>query len=130
MPFESFRNALYDMRDNIRLAQEFVAGIDLASFQNSRRDVYAVTRALEIVSEASRKLPETVRERHPQLPWRGIRDSGNVYRHQYDNVAESYLWRTVQTIIFRPSSKRSCQKSSDSTPARNRWRRSWAMDRS
>ena len=45
---QSFRNALYDIRDNILLAQEFVAGMDLASFVRSRRDVYAVTRATDL----------------------------------------------------------------------------------
>ncbi len=58
--------------------------------------VYAVTRALEIISEASRRLPDDVRQRHAHLPWRSIRDVGNFYRHEYDNVLELYLWATVQ----------------------------------
>jgi len=41
-------------------------------------------------------LPDEVRARHPHLPWRDIRDVGNFYRHQYDNVTASYVWRTVQ----------------------------------
>jgi uncharacterized protein with HEPN domain len=57
---------------------------------------YAVTRAIEIISEASRRLPDELRARHPELPWRAIRDVGNFYRHQYDNVSEAYVWRTVQ----------------------------------
>ena len=48
MPSEPFRDALFDIRDNILLAQEFVEGLDYASFIESRRDVYAVTRAIEI----------------------------------------------------------------------------------
>ena len=99
MPSKSLRNALYDIRDNIRFAQEFVAGIDYDSFAKSRRDVYAVTRAIEIVSEASKRLTDDVRARHPHLPWRDIRDAGNFYRHQYDNVAEAYVWRTVRDFL-------------------------------
>jgi uncharacterized protein with HEPN domain len=57
---------------------------------------YAVTRCLEIISEASRRLPPAIRDRHPELPWRAIMGVGNVYRHDYDNVDESYVWRTVQ----------------------------------
>jgi uncharacterized protein with HEPN domain len=82
MRSDSLSSALYDIRDNILLAQEFVADLDLASFAKSLRDVYAVTRAIEIVSEASKKLPDEVRGRHPHLPWRDIRDVGNFYRHQ------------------------------------------------
>lgn len=54
-----------------------------------------MTRAIEIISEASRRLPDDLRERHPRLPWRAIRDSGNVYRHQYDSVAETLIWAVV-----------------------------------
>ena len=95
MPSESFSNVLYDIRDNILLAQEFAAGFDFQTFKESRLHFYAVTRALEIISEASKRLPDEVRERHPHLPWRAIMDVGNFYRYQYDNVAESYVWRTV-----------------------------------
>ena len=96
MPSESVKFALYDIRDNIRLAQEFVEGFTYARFTESRLHFYAVTRALEIISEASRRLPDDLRDRHPRLPWRSIRDVGNFYRHQYDNVAESYVWETVR----------------------------------
>jgi uncharacterized protein with HEPN domain len=37
-----------------------------------------------------------MRARHPDLPWRAIMGVGNVYRHDYDNVAEDFVWRTVQ----------------------------------
>ena len=91
--------ALYDIRDNILFAQEFVEGLDQAQFAASRLHFYAVTRALEIISEASRRLPDDMRARHPLLPWRAIRDTGNFYRHHYDNVAQSYVWETVQTHL-------------------------------
>ncbi len=84
-----------DIRDNILLAREFVRGQDLKSFLADTKTFYAATRAIEIISEASRRLPDEMRERHPHLPWRDIRDVGNFYRHQYDNVEASYVWRTV-----------------------------------
>jgi uncharacterized protein with HEPN domain len=96
MPSESVEFALRDIRDNILMAQGFIEGQTFASFQGSRLHFYAVTRALEIISEASRRLPDDLRERHAHLPWRSIRDVGNFYRHQYDNVADSYVWATVQ----------------------------------
>ncbi len=79
--------ALFDIRDNARLAQEFAAGLSLDAFKADRRTFYAVTRCLEIISEAARRLPSSLRDRHPELPWRAIMGVGNVYRHDYDNVA-------------------------------------------
>ena len=61
----------------------------------SRKTFYAVTRALEIISEAARRLPDELRARHPELPWRAIMGAGNVYRHNYDNVLETYVWQTL-----------------------------------
>jgi len=63
MPSESLKSALYDIRDNILLAQHFVEGLTFDDFQSSRLHVYATTRALEIVSEASRRLPQELRDR-------------------------------------------------------------------
>ncbi len=95
MPSSRATNALFDIRENARLAQEFAAGLTQDAFASDRRTLYAVTRCLEIVSEAARRLPAELRDRHPGLPWRAIMDVGNVYRHAYDNVAAAAVWRTV-----------------------------------
>lgn len=44
------RFALFDIRDNGQLAEEFIADLSLDAFQSDRRAFYAVTRALEIIS--------------------------------------------------------------------------------
>lgn len=49
--------ALRDIAYHIDLAGQFVAGLDYESFNEDLRTVYAVTRCLEIISEASRRLP-------------------------------------------------------------------------
>jgi uncharacterized protein with HEPN domain len=99
MPSDKTLLALYDIRENARLAQEFVKGLSMEAFEADRRTFYAVTRCLEIVSEAARRLSPELRDRHPELPWRAIMGVGNVYRHDYDNVAEEFVWRTVQSSL-------------------------------
>jgi uncharacterized protein with HEPN domain len=90
---------LCDIWDNALLAQQWTANHTLETFMTNKQLFYAVTRCLEIVSEASRGLPKDLRDRHPELPWRAITDAGNVYRHSYDNVAEEAVWRTVQQSL-------------------------------
>jgi len=70
--------------------------MDFKAFASDRRTVYAVTRALEIISEASRRLPEELKERHPEIDWVAVAAAGNVYRHEYEAVDEVQLWHTVQ----------------------------------
>jgi uncharacterized protein with HEPN domain len=96
MPSDRTRLALFDIRDNVMFARAFVDGLSQEAFEADRRTFYAVTRCLEIISEACRRLSPAVRDRHPELPWRAIMGVGNVYRHDYDNVAEAFVWRTVQ----------------------------------
>jgi hypothetical protein len=42
-------------------------------------------------SEASPRLDQSIRDRHPTLPWRAIMEAANVYRHDYDNVAKDQV---------------------------------------
>jgi uncharacterized protein with HEPN domain len=55
-----------------------------------------VTRCLEIISEASRRLPDDLKARHVAIPWKQMAGAGNVYRHDYEDVAARYVWETVQ----------------------------------
>jgi uncharacterized protein with HEPN domain len=76
-------------------AQNFVAGLDFDTFQTDAEKVYAVTRALEIIGEAARQLPESLLERHPELPWHEMIGMRNVVIHEYFGVDHAVLWRTV-----------------------------------
>jgi uncharacterized protein with HEPN domain len=96
MPSKSSRAPLSDFARNIGLARAFVSGLTFNTFQADRRTVYAVIRCLEIISEASRKLPDDLKERYPDIPWTDIAGAGNVYRHDYEDVLEQIVWRTVQ----------------------------------
>jgi uncharacterized protein with HEPN domain len=87
--------ALRDILHHIELAASFVEGLDRAAFLADTRTVYAVTRCLEIISEASRRLAEDLKARHPHIAWKQMAGAGNVYRHDYEDVAARYVWNTV-----------------------------------
>lgn len=46
-------------------------------------------------SEASRRLPDDLKGRYPQIRWRAIQDAGNVYRHTYSKVSAADVWDTA-----------------------------------
>jgi uncharacterized protein with HEPN domain len=66
------------------------------AFISDTKTVYAVVRALEIVSEATRRLPPDMKARYPEIDWAAISAAGNVYRHEYEGVDESLIWFTVR----------------------------------
>ena len=98
MPSKSPLGPLNDIRDNIRLAQSFVEGFNLREFKSDKRTIYAVIRCLEIISEASRRLPSSLKKRHAHIPWQDIAGAGNVYRHDYEEISTVMIWNTVKVL--------------------------------
>jgi uncharacterized protein with HEPN domain len=96
MPSKNPAQRLSDIIENIETIRAFVAGLEYSSFRADRKTVYAVVRALEIISEATRRLPNELLLRHTELDWKAIAAAGNVYRHEYEVVDEALVWNTVQ----------------------------------
>jgi uncharacterized protein with HEPN domain len=92
-------NTLLDIKHHIALARSFIEGFTFDEFVKDRRTVYAVTRCLEIISEASRRLPSELKERHDHIPWKKVAAAGNVYRHDYEDVLEQIVWTTVHESL-------------------------------
>jgi uncharacterized protein with HEPN domain len=89
-------DALADILHNIQLATDFTEGMSYEVFRSDMRTVYAVTRCLEIISEASRRLPKQLKARHADISWTDIAGAGSVYRHSYEDVLERIRWETLQ----------------------------------
>jgi uncharacterized protein with HEPN domain len=100
MPSRAEERSLRDILFHIDLATEFVAGFDRDTFKKDLRTLYAVTRCLEIISEASRRLPDNLKARHPTIAWKQMAGAGNVYRHDYEDVAAQFVWDTVQRAVI------------------------------
>lgn len=69
-------------------------GYDFERFCTDRRARQLVERNLEILSEASRRLPVELKEVESQIPWRAIAGIGNVLRHDYHEAYPTVLWET------------------------------------
>lgn len=101
MPSKDPGQRLQDILDNIEAIRLFTRGMDQTAFTADRKTVYAVTRALEIISEASRRLPSDLKARHPEIHWPAVAAAGNVYRHDYEAVAASAVWKTITMDLDR-----------------------------
>lgn len=73
-----------------------LAGHEIESFRADRRARQLVERNLEILSEASRRLPDHLRETEPDIPWKAIAGIGNVLRHDYHRSYPEVLWQTCR----------------------------------
>ncbi len=85
-------------------------------FARDRKTSRAVERCLQIVSEASRHVPKSVQADYPEIPWRKVIDSGNVFRHAYHTVSHRIVWDTVRDDL--PILERALKKIAADLPAR------------
>ena len=97
MPSKTTAQRLRDILDNIDLVEAFTSGLEYVDFESDRKTVYAVVRALEIVSEATRRLSTELKARHPDIDWAAVAAAGNVYRHEYEGIDETLIWYTARS---------------------------------
>jgi uncharacterized protein with HEPN domain len=93
---EKESGALRDMLYHIELAERFAHGRTFESLRDDLMPLFAITRCLEIISEASRRLSDELKARHPEIPWRDMAAAGNFYRHNYEDVLPRRVWNTLR----------------------------------
>ena len=91
-----FIDYLNDIFSAIEKVELFTQGMDFEHFADDDKTVFAVVRALEIIGEASKKVPKSVKDCYPNVAWQemaGIRDK---LIHEYFGVKLEVVWKTVQ----------------------------------
>ena len=85
------RLRLLHMRDEIESLSRELAGLDFETYRESYGLRRITERAIQIVSEAARALPEELRGRYPDAPWADIIAIGNPLRHEYHRIDDKVL---------------------------------------
>jgi len=83
---------LWDMLNTADNVSRFMQGISFDSFMRERKLQAAVEREVEIIGEAARRVSESFREMHPEIPWRAIIAQRNVLAHEYGEIKQERMW--------------------------------------
>jgi uncharacterized protein with HEPN domain len=95
----AFIGYLEDILENAGNLKEFTAGLSFDAFVVDLKTQYAVTRALEIIGEAAKRVPTDFRDDHPAIPWRKMAGMRDVLAHQYEGINPMVLYRTATEDI-------------------------------
>jgi uncharacterized protein with HEPN domain len=103
MCIRDIKDYLHDIYDAMEAAESFVDSCTFDEFSTDLQVQYAVVRALEIIGEASKNIPEEVRMRYPAVPWKDMAGIRDKLIHSYFGVDLEVVWLSVKEGI--PESK-------------------------
>lgn len=88
-----------DMLEACERVVEFTEAIDQAAFVADARTYYATLHNLALIGQAATHIPESVRDSHPDTPWRSIIGARNVIMHDYLGVDDNLIWVMVTRSV-------------------------------
>jgi len=91
---------LTDIVEAIERIKTVLGNMTLDAFEIDWQRRWLVERGVEIVSEASRHLPDDLKVRHPEIPWQKVVGIGNVLRHNYENIAAPVMWKLARSDLI------------------------------
>jgi len=90
-----FLHAVDDILETIVAIEKASAGKSFEDFKSDWVLRRALERGIEIISEASRAIPDDAKTLEPDVPWRSVHAIGNVLRHQYHNLSDRIIWNVI-----------------------------------
>lgn len=90
---------LKDILEAMEAIERFVEGIDFEEFKADDKTSSAVIRKFEIIGEATKNVPEDIRQKYPNVPWREMAGMRDKLIHFYFGVKYSIVWQTIKDII-------------------------------
>jgi len=99
-----FKPYLNDILNSIISIEKFVKKMNYNEFIEDDKTSSAVLRKLEIIGEATKNIPDEIREKYSQIPWKGISGLRDKLIHGYFEVDYKLVWGIIKTRI--PSLKK------------------------
>ena len=99
MSKRDFRDFIDAIRRSIDLIVEFTDSYVYSQFENDNKTQFAVIRCFEIIGEATKRIPQELKDKHIDIPWKVMAGMRDRLIHGYDVVDISVLWKTIQKDI-------------------------------
>ncbi len=98
-PKRNYTDYVMDIVYAIESIDKFVEGFNFKSFSEDQKTVFAVVKAFEIIGEAVKSIPVTVKIRHKEIPWKKVSDMRNKLIHEYFGVNKKVVWKTIKEDV-------------------------------
>jgi uncharacterized protein with HEPN domain len=92
---DDIRVYIEDILECIDKIEEYTK-IDEDDFYENTQAQDAVLRRLEIIGEAVKNIPQDVRDKYSEIPWRKIAGMRDVIIHEYSGVNLERVWKVAK----------------------------------
>ena len=96
-----YTDYIQDIFDSINDIEHFIEGMNFNDFKLDRKTVNAVVRSIEIIGEASKKIPESIRNTRPEIPWKKMAGMRDKLAHEYFGVDLEIIWKVATEEIHQ-----------------------------
>lgn len=90
---------LQHILDSIHLLEKYLRGTTENAFLASSEKQDLAIRRLEIIGEAAKHLPQDFRDKYPEIPWKRMSGMRDILIHEYFEVDNELVWKTVTEFI-------------------------------
>lgn len=87
---------LTDILTAIIEVDQFIADMTFDQFEEDRKTINAVIRSLEVLGEATKHIPTSYRNKHPDIPWSKMAGMRDVLIHDYMGVDLMTVWKVAK----------------------------------
>jgi len=70
MKERDYRDYIQDIIESIKEVDSFIMGMDFEDFANDKKTINAVIRSIEVIGEATKQIPKSIRIKYPFIPWK------------------------------------------------------------
>ncbi|MCL0034737.1 DUF86 domain-containing protein [Dehalococcoidia bacterium] len=95
----SIKLYIKDIVEYMERAEEHVKGLNHNQFLKDRKTGDAVIRCIEVIGEATKNIPDSIRNKYPSIPWRDMAGMRDKIIHGYFIVDFENVWLVVKEEI-------------------------------
>lgn len=117
MKKKDYRDYLQDILDSINDTDDFVKGMSFDDFLKDKKSVNAVIRSIEVIGEAAKKIPHSLRKEFPDIPWKKMTGMRDKLIHEYFGVDLEIIWEVIRKDLpsIKPLIVEAIENISDAT---------------
>ncbi|MBF0337733.1 MAG: DUF86 domain-containing protein [Nitrospirae bacterium] len=90
---------LKDIIESIGLIEQFVADMEIEDLKKDIKTSDAVIKRFENIGEATKNIPDDIKSRYPEIPWKEMAGMRDKLVHFYFGVKYELVWAAIKNSL-------------------------------